>query len=179
MARRIRQFDILGHMTFDGRTLAVLLPETAREGALGFIERFAPELPRVPVGAAIVPEDGDELVTLMQAARARAVYHVQHGGRQTEESGQKRDERVWVRGAPTGPGTDTVRCPRCLTPFTRSHAGAGDVQRVERARAMALEVLNRGCPAHRVQLIVEGRAAPAPTEQPRRGLSGMLGLRRG
>lgn len=161
LAHRLRNWDIIGQLPGDKPCLCVVLPETSRVGALGLISRFNRDLPGLRVGAAVLPEDDDGLAGLAQSARARAAY----GARRPLEAAQTpADEHSWVRGAPAGPGAETVRCPICSMPYTRFIASNLSKDVLERSRAAALALLRVDCPNHPSQIVAES------TAERRRGL---------
>lgn len=168
LAHRLRTWDFLGQLASDKPSLCIVLPETARVGALGLISRFNLDLPGYRVGAAVLPEDGDNLAALAAAARMRAEYSAR---RPPEAAATPADEHTWTRGAPAGPGSETVRCPICLMPYTRFHASNLDKETLERSRNAALTLLRVDCPNHTAQLIVEDTV---PVER-RRGFFGRKG----
>jgi hypothetical protein len=150
VAHRLRAWDFLGQLAHDKPGLAMILPETPRIGAFGLISRFNTDLPGLRVGAAVFPDDGDSLPSLAQAARARAEFSSR---RPSEMSVQAVDEHTWTRGAPAGPGAETVRCPMCLMPYTRYSGAKASREEVERTSTTALTILKMDCPNHAAQFV--------------------------
>jgi hypothetical protein len=55
-----------------------------------------------------------------------------------------------------GAGADTVRCPRCLVPYTLHSRGGADRHTIDRVRAAFSAVLQVDCPRHMDRMAVAG-----------------------
>jgi hypothetical protein len=172
LVRALRQWDILGRLESEQPALAAMLPETGRDGGRGLIQRLGVNLTGIRTGAAIFPNDARSLEALVEFARGR-------GGRvaalEPALISEQNRARAWVRGAPAGPGSDTVRCPHCAASYSRVLTTSQDDETLEFARAAARGYLQAHCPRHGELIAVDDGS-----EQPERRkgrLFGRLGRR--
>jgi hypothetical protein len=168
LVRTLRKWDLLGRIEADRPVLAAVLPETGRNGGHGLVRRLGKFLDGIQVGAASFPEDGGNLDTLIEAARARVAgpgdtaslatgVAAPAGRGRGDAKGMMRYaevKTVWVRGAPAGPGFDSVRCPRCMASYTRTGDPIPDNSVIERALVAARAVLHADCPQHMNRIAV-------------------------
>lgn len=172
LVRTLRQWDLLGRLKVDVPTLAAVLPETGREGGQGLIRRLGTSLAAVRTGAAIFPDDATNLEGLVEFARGR-------GGRITtthlEVVSDQVRARSWARGAPAGPGSDTVRCPECAASYTRVQPLNRGGEALENARQAARDYLLANCPRHGQYVTIDDEVVDT---DPRKGLLGGLLRRR-
>jgi hypothetical protein len=146
LAALVRRWDAVGVPDADLDELLLLLTETGRSGALGFLARLRSLGIAASLGAAVYPADGDEFAPLLAVASKRTCALLADAELIAEsEPGRM----IWVRGAPAGPGPDTAQCPRCATLYSaRTSSDTGDV--TPHARNAAANALDAVCPAHAV-----------------------------
>lgn len=167
VGQHLGRWDRVGRLATVAPALALVLPETDRGGALSLIARLRDALPGTPMAAAVFPHDGTTYPQLVEMALGRgAVDLVQAEPWRALPSaftpnGRPGLER-WTRGAPAGPGRDTVRCPRCLVSYTRRAPLTAPGGVPERVRAIAQAVLHQTCPDHPAHLdLPTGGADPS------------------
>ena len=97
-AQQVRSFDILAK--YGGDEFTIILPQTPKEGAVTVAERVRSAVARhafalsapggitVSLGVAAFPEDGNDSVTMLQAAD-RALYLAKRNGRNRVELAEK------------------------------------------------------------------------------------------
>jgi hypothetical protein len=150
LVRTLRRWDILGRLDITP-ALAAVLPETGRGGARGLIRRLGTTLTGVRIGVAVFPEDACSLERLVDVARGRGAL----AGGMARTVMPDRDSRIWTRRALPGPDSDTVRCPLCLTGYTRRRPPDTPPSANERACAAARVAVQSTCPRHPEQIIVD------------------------
>jgi hypothetical protein len=148
----LRRWDLLGRLDVDRPAIAAVLPETSRAGARGLIERLSGDLLGVRTGAASFPEDGAGFAHLVEIARGRAVRL--HGTAVERWTIPAASNRIWRRGAPTGPDAHVVRCPICLVPYSRRVRATTDALVLEQAWVAARDALQASCPCHPDEMVV-------------------------
>lgn len=173
VGRHLGRWERVGRVATTPPALALLLPEADRGAALDLIARLRAALPGTPMAAAIFPQDGATYAQLVEMALGRgalAMAQAQPEHRQTVpthrdpvlELTPARPEpgaavpipERWTRGAPAGPGQDTVRCPRCLVSYTRHMPSTTPGEALEQVRAIARTLLHQACPDHPAYLDV-------------------------
>jgi hypothetical protein len=164
IARGLRRWDAIGRIEDAPDSLAIMLPETSREGALGVVDRLTEQL-TCAMGAA-TNQDGSAFPDLISIARARARQPMGLIGGTTPLVG---NEAMWVRGAPAGAGPATVRCPACGMIYRWSVPAADERPPDDAALETLREVLLRTCPSHPAIVL-----APPREDGGKRGLFGRL-----
>lgn len=180
VGRHLGRWERVGRVATTAPALALLLPEMDRGAALDLIARLRGTLPGMPMAAAIFPQDGATYAQLVEMALGRgalamAQAHPEHRQAAPTHRGPVPEltpaspgagaaapipER-WTRGAPAGPGQDTVRCPRCLVSYTRHAPPTAPGEVLERVRALARTLLHQACPDHPAHLdLPTGDAGP-------------------
>lgn len=168
LVRSLRKWDLLGRVEADRPVLAAILPETGRSGGHGLIRRLSKYLDGIQVGAASFPDDGNNLDQLLAAARSRmtrpaaiteadaATSSADPDPGKGRKKGRPEGEIItsWMRGGPTGPGYDTVRCPRCMASYTRTGPPISDYRLLEHAIVTVRTVLHAQCPHHQPRVSV-------------------------
>src|SRR5579883_77524 len=150
---RVRRWDALGALGDDRRELGVLLPETDRGGALGFLNRWRGEMRGSEAGAGIFPADGRSAAELLALARMRLTpVGAGHEGKPARGT-------LWFRGAPAGLGPETVLCPACLQAYSRGWLRQADRAVPARERSAAEEWLAASCPVHEERIAVPASVA--------------------
>lgn len=164
IARGLRRWDAIGRVEDAPDCLAIMLPETSREGALGLVDRLTEQL-TCAMGAA-TNQDGSIFIDLVSVARARARQPMGMIGGTVPVVG---NEAMWVRGAPAGSGPATVRCPACGMIYRWSVPAADERPPDDAALQTLREVLLRTCPSHPAIVL-----APPRDDGGKRGLFGRL-----
>jgi hypothetical protein len=173
VGQHLSRWDRLGRLATTAPALALVLPETDRGGALNLIARLRGALPGTPMAAAVFPHDGTTYAQLVELALGRSALVQAEPGQavppaplpQAGEGWPQAGVRIgagppdgrpdlerWTRGAPAGPGQDTVRCPRCLVSYTRCRPFTAPGGVPERVRAIARAALHQSCPDHPAHL---------------------------
>lgn len=71
LVRSLRRWDLIGRWPSDRPQLVACLPETGRGGARGLVRRLGGSLAGIASGAATFPDDGANLVRLVEIASGR------------------------------------------------------------------------------------------------------------
>ena len=151
LLRTVRRWDLIGRLDSSKHVLVAVLPETGRTGGRGLIRRLGKLLTGIPVGVATFPGDGSNFqrltdVAVNRAERANAVLR--------ESSMSRSTSNVWSKGVRPG-DAETVRCPRCLTPFSRQRPTDEASEHQALVHAALRDALMVRCPRHEDEISVE------------------------
>ncbi len=161
VGQHLGRWDRVGRVAATTPALALVLPETERAGALDLIARLRGTLPGVGVAAAVFPQDGATYAQLVELALGRGAVALAQAHPERQHAVAVPAAERWTRGAPAGPGWDTVRCPRCLVSYTRRAPLPAPGEVLERVRALVQTALHQNCPNHPAQLdLPAGEADP-------------------
>jgi hypothetical protein len=151
LQRTLRRWDVVGRVGVDRPVLAALLPEADRPDARGLINRLSSMLTGIASGIAVYRDDGATFERLTEVARLRASRSLSNVDERESPDGPT---DVWYRGVQMRTDTDTVRCPRCSTPFSRRRPP----RHTEEVRAATIEAVRARlideCPHHQPQMTV-------------------------
>jgi hypothetical protein len=157
------RWDRVGRLATTTPALALVLPETDRAAALAFVARLRSVLAGACMAAAVFPEDGCSFTQLVDLALGRSALTSAPAAPGRAPDRDAVIER-WTRGAPVGPGQDTVRCPRCLVSYSRRVPGSLPSGALERMHAILQTMLHQSCPEHPAQLdLPQIEPRPFPT----------------
>lgn len=149
--RALRRWDFAGRLDVQRPTLAVLLPETGRFGARGFVRRLSRSLPDLPAGFAGFPADGTTFDRLVDVAIGQAVIAATHA-----DEALPPDATVWTRGPKPGRDHEEVECPRCKERYHLPRRPGADGRTRKAAVAAARDALSLQCPRHASELVLPG-----------------------
>lgn len=144
LQRTVRRWDTVGRLEVDRPVLAALLPETDRPDARGLIGRLGAMLSGIATGIAVYRDDGATFERLIEVARNRAARSL---STVDERAGPSGPTNVWSRGVQMSIDSDTVRCPRCMTPFSRRPPRLTEEERTAQIEAVRTRLTDE-CPHH-------------------------------
>ncbi len=164
LAGMLSPWDVAGRLDGDRPRLAVVLPDASRGETRRVIDGVLSSAPGARVAAAWLGEDGRSFARLAMVALGRtglgqppaaagaATSTAGNPALFTWSSRPSDGPLTWRRGLPMGSGAETVRCPRCLAPYSLRGAGALPAAALEQALAAARASLHASCPRHTEEL---------------------------